>query len=91
MSSVLSVDQRFSSFGELDNALKRYQAEAFCVLVERGSRSIQAAQKRLSNKTRTFPRHQSKFSKLATILFTTIATTNHFRFSRTGAILNYKM
>ena len=31
MSSVLSVGQRFSSFCEVDNALKRYQAEAFCV------------------------------------------------------------
>ena len=51
MSSVFSVGQKFSSFIELDTALKKYQAESFCVLVVRDSRGIQAAQKRLTNKT----------------------------------------
>ena len=50
MSFMFSVGQRFSSFSELDNTLKRYEAKACCVFVVRNSRSIQAAQKRLSSK-----------------------------------------
>ena len=51
MSSVFYVGQRFDSFNELSQAIKQYQKENLCVLVTRDSRSIEAAQKRLANKT----------------------------------------
>ena len=50
MTSALSLDPKFSTFDELDTAIKQYQTQYICVLVTKDSRSIEAAQNRLAQK-----------------------------------------